>query len=119
VVAARVKEGHLRPIAVLGHARVPQFPDVPTAAEAGLPDLTSYTWSGIVAPAATPPQIVEVLNDAMQSVLSEIETQARFLKAGMIPERSTPEQLRRFIVAELTKWSRAVPLSATVPTAGK
>lgn len=108
-----VKEQRLRMLAILGHARFPSLPEVPTTVELGHPELTSYIWSGLVAPAGTPPEIIKVLNQATQSVLSEIETQATFSRYGMHAEGSTPEELRRFISSELTKWSRTLPLSAT------
>jgi len=114
VVAVWAKEGRVRPLAVMGRGRSQAFPDVPTTVELGMRDLTAYVWSGLVAPARTPPEIVAVLNRAMQSVLSEIETQTTFNKYGMQAEGGTPDQFRSLIVAELTKWSRAVPLSATV-----
>jgi len=113
VLAASVKEGRARALAVMGHGRLSQFPDVPTTVELGLPELTAYVWSGLVAPAGTPPAIIQVLNEATRSILSEIETQATFVRYGMQAEGSTPEQFHRLIRAELTKWSRALPLSAT------
>lgn len=108
-----VKEQRMRMLAVMGHARFPSLPEVPTTVELGHPELTSYVWSALVAPARTPPEIIQVLNQATQSVLSEIETQATFSRYGMHAEGSTPAELRQFIGSELTKWSRALPLSAT------
>ena len=109
------REGKLRPLAAMGISRSPDFRDVPTAVEAGLPELLAYAWSGVVAPAGTPRDIVDVINRAVRSVLAEIETQATFQRYGLFAEGSTPGEFERIIRAELTKWSRALPLSATAP----
>jgi tripartite-type tricarboxylate transporter receptor subunit TctC len=109
----KAREGQVRPLAVMGYNRVPGLPDVPTVAEAGMPELTAYNWTGLVAPSGTPPETIDVVNRAVHSVLSEIETQATFQKHGTSAEGSTPAQFHRLIEAELVKWARALPLSAT------
>jgi len=108
-------DGRVRPIVTMGFEREPLFPQVPATAELGMRDLTSYFWGGIVAPAGTPPTIVEVINRAVRSVLSEMEAQATFLRYSMQAETSTPQEFHNLIQGELTKWSRVVPLSATAP----
>jgi tripartite-type tricarboxylate transporter receptor subunit TctC len=102
-----------RPIAAMDSVRIPRLPRVPTVAEAGYPELTSYTWTGIVAPAGTPEPIIEVLNGAIRAALDQRETQATFAKAGLEAAGSRPEQFQQVIVNELTKWQRALPLPAT------
>ncbi len=112
---SKAKDGLLRPLAVLGHGRYPQLKDVPTASEAGAPDLIAYVWAGLVAPYGTDAETIDVLNRAVQQVLSEIETMATFQKVGMHAEGSTPQQFHDLIRGDFAKWSRAIPLSATVP----
>lgn len=114
-VASKAKDGLLRPLAVMGHGRYPQLKDVPTASEAGAPELIAYVWAGLVVPHGTAAETVDVLNRAVQQVLSEIETMATFQKVGMHAEGSTPQQFHDLIRRDLEKWSRAIPLSATVP----
>jgi len=101
-----------RPIAAMDSVRIPRLPRVPSAAEAGYPALTSYSWTGIVAPAGTPEPIIEVLNGAIRAALDQLETQATFAKLGLEPAGSRPEQFQQVIVNELTKWQRALPLPA-------
>jgi tripartite-type tricarboxylate transporter receptor subunit TctC len=115
VLARGMKEGTAVPVAVMGHSRLSFLPGVPTTVEAGQKQLTAYNWSGLVAPARTPREIILVLNRAVHSVLAEIETQTTFMQHGLQAEGGTPEQLRQFIASELAKWSRALPLSATAP----
>lgn len=111
----RVREGQLKPLAVMGFNRIPELRDVPTAEESGFPELVAYNWAGLVAPFGTRAETIDVINKALQGTLSEIETQATFQKYGLYAEGSTPAQFHRFIQAELTKWARALPLSATTP----
>lgn len=106
-------EGRVRPIAVMALARVPNRPQIPTTVEQGMPELLSYTWTGVLAPHGTPPAIIEVLNRAVGSVLSEMEAQATFVRYGMQAEHSAPEEFQRIIAGDLARWSRALPLSAT------
>jgi|SRR6266850_930215 len=107
------REGKLRPLATMASGRIPQFSEVPSTTEAGMPDLIAYSWSGLVAPFGTPPETVDVINRAAQAVLAEIETQATFQRYGLVAEGSSPGEFHRIIRAELTKWARALPLSAT------
>ena len=113
VMAFLARQGQARVLAVMGTARVPYLPNVPTTVELGHPELLVYTWSGLVAPAGTPPAIIEEINRAVQSVMSEIETQETFSRHGMTAAGSTAAMFRTLIVAELVRWSRALPLSAT------
>lgn len=112
---APAREGRVRPLAIMGHARLPELPGVPTTAELGFPGMVAYYWTGVVGPAGMPRGIVEVLNRAVRDILAEIETQATFRRLRIVAESSTPGEFHRLIGAEFAKWSRVVPLSATAP----
>ena len=114
LVMQSIRGERLRAIAVMGRGRSGLLPDVPTTTEAGYPGLTAYTWQGLLVPAGTSAATVEVLNRAVQSVLGEIEAQATFARVGLTAEGSSPEEFRRIIESEFVKWSRALPLSATI-----
>ena len=71
------------------------LPDVPTMAEAGLPGYDMPAWRSIMGPAGMPPEVVAILNKAIQQALASPDLRERFAKAGSVPLGSTPEQLRK------------------------
>lgn len=82
---ARIKAGLMRPILVMNSVRATALPDVPSSTEAGYPDIHIPTWVGIMAPAATPPAIVQRLNEAVAQVQKDPEFQARLAASGTDP----------------------------------
>jgi tripartite-type tricarboxylate transporter receptor subunit TctC len=107
--AQYVKSGALRALAIGSRQRSPLLPDVPTAKEAGLPDLQVYTWSVVFAPAGTPPAIVNRLNAAINKVAANPETAAKLIALGFEPiANSTPESAARFVADETAKWGEVV-----------
>jgi tripartite-type tricarboxylate transporter receptor subunit TctC len=103
-----VKEGKLRALAVTGPTRSAIFPDLPTVAEAGLPGYEAVLHYGIVAPAGTPPPIIEKLNKALRTALANPEVTARITADGAEPLPSTPAEYAADIDREETKWSDIV-----------
>jgi len=103
-----IKSGRLRALAVLAPKRLPALPDVPTAAEAGLPDYDVTTWYGILAPAGTPKPIIARLNAEIVRVMQAPDLQARFAATGTEPRTSTPEEFGEFIRQEMVKWGKVV-----------
>ena len=101
-----VRSGRLRAIAVSGGERSALFPDVPTVAEAGLPGFASEDWQGILAPAKTPPDIVQKLNGEIGRILVRPEVKTKLQAAGFEPKPSTPEWFAQFIQAETVKWAK-------------
>ena len=89
-----VKAGKLRAIAVIGEGRYADLPDIPTMAESGVP-LTFTFWTGLLAPAATPADVVQKLNATLNEVLANPELKASMAKLGLLPKTGTPQQFRR------------------------
>ena len=100
--------GKLRPIAVGALARVPSAPDVPTTTEAGMPNLQTENWYGMVAPANTPPQIVTALNKAAIEAVKDAEVISKLSSQGAILVGDTPEQFRSYIDSETKKWAMVI-----------
>jgi tripartite-type tricarboxylate transporter receptor subunit TctC len=99
-----IRSGKLRALAVTGAARSPALPDVPTLAESGLPGYECSLWQAIVAPAGTPPAVVERLNREITASLRDVEIVAAFAKHGIEPEPGSPAALERRIRDDMTKW---------------
>jgi tripartite-type tricarboxylate transporter receptor subunit TctC len=103
-----VQAGKLRAIGVTGTRRSPLMPDVPTLAEAGLPDYSFETWFMVFVPAGTPPPVVATLNDTLGRVLRSAAVKERMAKEGFEPTPSTPAQARARLEKEMPQWARLV-----------
>lgn len=103
-----IKAGKLRAIAVTSSKRSPALPDLPIIAEAGLPGYEASSWFGMVAPAATPRDVVAKLHDAIVKGLATPETSERLSSQGAEKVGNTPEQFAAFIRAEIDKWGKVV-----------
>jgi tripartite-type tricarboxylate transporter receptor subunit TctC len=101
-----VKAGKLRPIAIVAKERFADLPDVPTFAELGYPAVDANTWFGVVAPAGTPPAIVERLNKEINEILKNPEAKKRLADQGGVPIGGTPADFDKFIRADLVKWEK-------------
>jgi tripartite-type tricarboxylate transporter receptor subunit TctC len=95
--------------------RSPQAPDIPTIAEAGLPGFGAGGWFSVVAPAGTPPAIVDKLNRVMIAYLGEHGVADKLASLGMRPLVSTPEELGRYIVSERAKWAAIAAEAGITP----
>jgi tripartite-type tricarboxylate transporter receptor subunit TctC len=104
-VTGLVREGRVKGLGVTVGKRVETIPDVPTLVEAGLAGYEANSWQSIVAPANVPRPIVAALNKALTGFLAEPATREHFLKLGMQPLSSTPEEFGAYIRAEITKWA--------------
>ena len=106
-----MKSGRLRPLGMTSARRFPQSPDVPTIGEAGLPGYQVDSWNGLLAPAGTPPEILERLAAAVRQGYSDPGTRRRLEEMGTEPVGDTPSQFRAFVQAELKKWADFVKQS--------
>ncbi len=113
--APHIKAGKVRALAVSGEQRSAAFPDVPTMKEAGYPDLVSYSWFGLSAPAGTPQAVVDRLASEMQTVLKNPEVVKRWQEMGAEASTMTPAEYTAFIKAELAKWAPIVKASGAKP----
>jgi tripartite-type tricarboxylate transporter receptor subunit TctC len=107
-VGGLVTGGKLRPLAVTSPQRLANFPDVPTVAESGYPGFEAATWSGLVAPAGTPPPVIDRLNAEVQKALGRPEMVQKLAEDGSTPLGGTPKQFADFIRTEHAKWGAAV-----------
>jgi tripartite-type tricarboxylate transporter receptor subunit TctC len=107
---ALIRDGKLKALGISSAKRHPQFPDVPTIAEAGgKPDFEAVAWHLLSAPAATPRPIVDRLHREMRRITASQEFQKRVIAAGLVPRAPTNiEQMRGYIAAEKAKWSKVV-----------
>jgi tripartite-type tricarboxylate transporter receptor subunit TctC len=107
-VTGLVREGRVRALGVTVGKRVETIPDVPTMVEAGLPGYEANSWQSMVAPANLRAPIVAALNGALTAVLAEDATREHFLKLGMQPLSSTPQEFAAYLRAEIAKWAPVI-----------
>ena len=103
--------GQMRAFAVTSAARWPTMPDIPTMAEAGLPNFVVTSWQGFVFPAGTPRAVIDRLNGALRRIAGEQAVKDRFLRVGAQAEWSTPEQMTERANRERATWQEAVRIS--------
>lgn len=105
---AQVPQGRLRALAVTTSKRIPQLPDVPTLQEAGVPGYEASVWLALLAPAATPRDIVSRLNSEIAKLMASAETKKAMYDAGVEVSLSSPEALGEYMVQEMDRWGKVV-----------
>ena len=95
-------------LAMTSEKRSPLFPNIPTVSESGIPGFEISTWWGIVAPAGTPPAIVQKLNQEIQKAASKDPLKGRLLKEGAQLYQTTPSQMQKLLSNELQQWRSVV-----------
>jgi tripartite-type tricarboxylate transporter receptor subunit TctC len=105
----------VRALAVNSAQRVPQFPDLPTIAEAALPDYKYDSWFGVLAPAATPKPIVAKISADIAKVLDLADVKERLLAQGSIPAANRPDQLDATIKADTERYTRILKDAGVEP----
>jgi tripartite-type tricarboxylate transporter receptor subunit TctC len=104
-----IQAGKLRAIGVTTRERVEAFPDAPPLTEIGVKDFDAATWFMLVAPAATPRDVVDKIHTAMFEILGDRELRAELVKLGLVPVTSPkPEALKEFVAREIVRYGKIV-----------
>lgn len=106
--AAHVRSNKLRALAATSEKRLPDFPELPTVAESGLPGYEASTWWGLLAPRGTSGATVAQLNEVISSAIKAGEVRSRIAALGAQPAGGPPQELATLIRDELPKWTRVV-----------
>jgi len=106
-----IAAGKVRPLAIARAERWPALPDVPTLVESGYPDFVMDAWTGVVAPAGTPPPIVQQLNAAINAGLQTPAAQASLAKFSAVANLGTPEDFKKFLAEQMQKWAAVVKIA--------
>jgi tripartite-type tricarboxylate transporter receptor subunit TctC len=107
-VAPHVQGGRVRMIAVLGGERVPQFPQVPTMAESGMPNMVVEAWTGAMVPAKTPKSVIEKLNAEINALAALPENREALTKLGIRVIGGKPDALDKQVKSEIARWTEVV-----------
>ena len=107
-VMPQAKAGKLKAIAVTSAKRSKLAPELPTMAESGFPDIQALAWMGLMAPAKTPPEIINKMNKEIAAILNEPETQQKLATAYMESVASTPEEMGKWMVEERNRWAPVI-----------
>jgi tripartite-type tricarboxylate transporter receptor subunit TctC len=107
-MVGQVRAGKLKAIATTGKNRSTVTPEVPTAAEAGVPGYEAPIWLGLMAPAGTPKPVVDKLNAEVVKVLNSADIKESWGKQGALPMPMTPSEFERFLRADIQKWGKLV-----------
>jgi len=105
---AHVRSGKVRALAVTTAKRWPGAPEIPTLAEAGVPGYEASAWFGLLAPAATPKPVVDLLQRHVAAILHLPEVEKQFFEQGAQPSGNTPDEFAKMIAGELQKWAKVV-----------
>jgi tripartite-type tricarboxylate transporter receptor subunit TctC len=107
-IIQHVRAGRLRPLALSGDRRSDLMPEVPTVAEAGVPGGTVGVWYGVLAPAATPREIVDALSTAIVKIAHSPDMKQRLVEQGAEAVGSTPEAFGKLLREEVVRWTEVV-----------
>ena len=107
-VAPHVQGGRVRMLAVLGRERAPQFPQVPTLAESGMPNMIVDAWTGVMAPAKTPRGTIAKLNGEFNALLARSDVRETLARAGVSITGGAPETLDALVRREMKQWVQVV-----------
>jgi tripartite-type tricarboxylate transporter receptor subunit TctC len=115
LLLSRVRGGEVRPLAVTSRTRHEDLPDVPTMTESGYPDVLALSWTGVVAPSGTPPEIISLLNTKLNDMMAAPEFRAKMKSLGADLKGGTPADFAAWIAEERTRWTRVVKESGAKP----
>ena len=114
-VLPHIQAGKLRPLAVAAKQRMPQLPNLPTAAEAGVADFYASSWFGVAAPAGTPPAIVARLHKEIAAALAKPVLKERFAKSGARLLGNSPDEFAKQIVSDRKMWGDVIKAAGITP----
>lgn len=106
-----VRSGKAKILAVSSIKRVAQLPDVPTVDQAGVKGFETSAWSGLYAPAGTPPEVIQRLHAEVVKILKQPSVKEQLVAQGAEPVGDTPEEFARFTQAEINKWAKIIKIS--------
>lgn len=106
--AGFIKGGKVRPLAVANATRLPQLPDVPTFAELGYKNVEAAALAGMAVPAATPPDVIAVLNKQVVAAIQDAGINKRLVDFGVEPVGNSPAQFNDLLRAETARWTRLI-----------
>jgi tripartite-type tricarboxylate transporter receptor subunit TctC len=110
-VSPFVRNGKLRALGVGDARRVPNLPDIPTIAESGVPGYEAYAWSGVVAPANLPKDVLGRLSREIVQMVQQKDVADLLLQQGNVPMPLGPEEFAAYIKAEMAKWGAVVRMA--------
>jgi tripartite-type tricarboxylate transporter receptor subunit TctC len=110
-----IQAGKVRAVAIATPQRSPSLPDVPTFAEAGLPDYKYDSWFGLMAPAKTPAPILKKVSDDVAKILKDVDVQKRLETLGAVPVGNTPEQFDATIRADTDRYGKLLKAAGITP----
>jgi tripartite-type tricarboxylate transporter receptor subunit TctC len=108
VMAPFIRSNQLRPMLATGAQRIPAFPEIPTAAEAGLPDFVITAWIGLFGPPGMPAEIVQRLNTALNQAVQDSTVRERITSQGDEPGGGTAEELAALLKSDHARWGEVV-----------
>ena len=114
-MAPNVGAGQVRALATTGKTRSDVLPDIPTAAEAGVPGYEATIWLGLMAPAGTPKPVIDKLNAALNELVKRPDIVKLWKDQGAIPMSMTPEEFDKFLRGDIVKWAEVVKTFADRP----
>jgi tripartite-type tricarboxylate transporter receptor subunit TctC len=103
-----IASGKLRALASSGPKRSEATPDIATVAESGVAGYDVVSWNALFAPAATPPEIIKTLNDALKEILADADVKKRMLDLGIEARASTPQEISDRLKADIEKWGKVI-----------
>jgi tripartite-type tricarboxylate transporter receptor subunit TctC len=107
-IKGNVADGKIRVLASSGAKRSESMPDIPSVLEAGVSDYDVISWNALFAPAGTPPEVIKVLNEALQDILADPDVKKRMLELGIEAKASTPEEIRNRLSSDIDKWGKVI-----------
>jgi tripartite-type tricarboxylate transporter receptor subunit TctC len=110
-IGTHIKSGKVRALAVTGAKRSPLFPDLPTIQEAGVKDFETVAWGGVIAPAGTPPAIIQKLNTEINKILAQQSVKDRFAAIGFETVTAPPAALTQLATKETPRWATVIKRS--------